>query len=301
MPLDIARRLGRALNVSSETAIRDIDRALSDYARLVPGAAATPVTGSIDASQVASGTLADARVAESNVTQHEAAVTILEAQISDLGTYLSAPVANASLATMSEARIKGRADGAGSGAPADLTPSQVKEIVRLADGAGSGLDADTLDGQQGAYYVNATNISTGLLAAARFITSGTFTPGVSTGSGSITLDTTHDVLSYFKIGPLVFITGTLAVDSVSSPGGDLTLTGLPYTALGERFERAHFNVHCNSLGLVADGTVGTFLADGAKTLRIRDQYNRLGSGATFANHIAAGTTIGLQGFYITDE
>jgi hypothetical protein len=41
------------------------------------------------ASDVTSGTFDDGRVAESNVTQHEAALTITESQISDLGTYLT--------------------------------------------------------------------------------------------------------------------------------------------------------------------------------------------------------------------
>lgn len=36
---------------------------------------------------IASGTFADARIAASNVTQHEAALTVTESQISDLGTY----------------------------------------------------------------------------------------------------------------------------------------------------------------------------------------------------------------------
>lgn len=40
------------------------------------------------------------------------------------------------------------------------------------DGTGSGLDADLLDGQQGAYYTNASNISTGTLVASRLATSG---------------------------------------------------------------------------------------------------------------------------------
>ena len=38
-------------------------------------------------SDITSGTFADARIAESNVTQHEAALTITESQISDLGSY----------------------------------------------------------------------------------------------------------------------------------------------------------------------------------------------------------------------
>ena len=41
------------------------------------------------AGDITSGTFADALVAETNVTQHEAALTITESQISDLGTYLT--------------------------------------------------------------------------------------------------------------------------------------------------------------------------------------------------------------------
>ena len=46
--------------------------------------------GSIAADQIDSLTFADARIAESNVTQHQAALSITESQVSDLGTYLSA-------------------------------------------------------------------------------------------------------------------------------------------------------------------------------------------------------------------
>jgi hypothetical protein len=42
----------------------------------------------LTASQIASGTLADARIAASNVTQHQAALSITESQISDLGSYM---------------------------------------------------------------------------------------------------------------------------------------------------------------------------------------------------------------------
>lgn len=88
MPIDLARRVGQALDVRSETRIRDLDRALESYARLVPQAKSTQALGTIDTSQVVSGTFADARIAETNVTQYEGALEILEAQITDLGTYL---------------------------------------------------------------------------------------------------------------------------------------------------------------------------------------------------------------------
>ena len=44
----------------------------------------------LTAAHIQSGTFADARIAASNVTQHEAALTITEGQISDLGSYLTA-------------------------------------------------------------------------------------------------------------------------------------------------------------------------------------------------------------------
>jgi hypothetical protein len=44
----------------------------------------------LSTSYIQSGTFADARIAESNVTQHEAALSITESQISDLGTYIDA-------------------------------------------------------------------------------------------------------------------------------------------------------------------------------------------------------------------
>jgi len=43
-----------------------------------------------DTSNITTGTFADARIAESNVTQHQAALSITESQISDLGAYITA-------------------------------------------------------------------------------------------------------------------------------------------------------------------------------------------------------------------
>jgi hypothetical protein len=44
---------------------------------------------------ITSGTFADARIAQSNVTQHQAALSITESQISDLGSYLTQAAADA--------------------------------------------------------------------------------------------------------------------------------------------------------------------------------------------------------------
>jgi hypothetical protein len=59
---------------------------------------------------ITSGTFADARIAESNVTQHEAALTITESQISDLGSYLT-DITGEALSTLSDVTITSIASG----------------------------------------------------------------------------------------------------------------------------------------------------------------------------------------------
>lgn len=65
-----------------------IDDADAATARTTLGAAASSHTHA--ASDITSGTFADVRVAETNVTQWQASLSITESQISDLGTYLEA-------------------------------------------------------------------------------------------------------------------------------------------------------------------------------------------------------------------
>ena len=59
---------------------------------------------------------------------------------------------------------------------------------------------------------------------------GTYTPTVTcTSSGTISLHGNGDRLSYTKVGRSVTVHGTLTVDSVSSPSGDVNIS-LPFTA-----------------------------------------------------------------------
>tara|TARA_Y100000114_G_C11762360_1_gene330567 strand:+ start:1567 stop:2136 length:570 start_codon:yes stop_codon:yes gene_type:complete len=58
---------------------------------------------------------------------------------------------------------------------------------------------------------------------------GTFTATATPGtSGTITL--TDSTLSYTKIGQLVFISGNLTINALSSPVGSINVGGLPFTA-----------------------------------------------------------------------
>lgn len=50
----------------------------------------------LDTAQISTGTFADARIAESNVTQHEAALSVTESQISDLDKFVQQSFTQAS-------------------------------------------------------------------------------------------------------------------------------------------------------------------------------------------------------------
>ena len=69
MTIQIARRLGLALGFRRQSQIKALDVALRQYVRSVSASPTLPVSGTISASQVVSGTFADARIAASNVEQ----------------------------------------------------------------------------------------------------------------------------------------------------------------------------------------------------------------------------------------
>ena len=52
------------------------------------------------------------------------------------------------------------------------------------DGSGSGLDADKLDGQEGSFYRNASNLNTGTVPTARL--SGTYNISISGNAATAT-------------------------------------------------------------------------------------------------------------------
>jgi hypothetical protein len=85
------------------------------------------------------------------------------------------------------------------------------------DGAGSTLDADLLDGQQGAYYQNASNLNAGTVATARLgsgtATSATFLTGTNVWRALISGDVTS-ALGYTPMNPAgAVMTGPLTMQT----------------------------------------------------------------------------------------
>ena len=81
---------------------------------------------------------------------------------------------------------------------------------------------------------------------------GVFAPSFTLGSGSITPYSGYTNLGYTKVGRVVTITGMVALQSVSSPSGSLTIGNLPF-AMNSPSNRAGLtrptiHVYCNGSG-----------------------------------------------------
>jgi hypothetical protein len=96
---------------------------------------------------------------------------------------------------------------------------------------------------------------------------GTFTVTLTCGtSGTITLDSNVNEMSYIKIGSQVTIFGRIFVGSVSSPVGSINMS-LPFTSIGSLTDGAGFmglpmfthdiNLSANVISLFAEITPGT--------------------------------------------
>ncbi len=126
---------------------------------------------------------------------------------------------------------------------------------------------------------------------------GTWQAVLSPGSGSITMGT-NDTGAYIKIGRAVFVSGTFNVDSVSTPGGGLNLTGLPFTSgdVSEQGERAIINVALFFTSSDMNGPVQGHISTSATQAYV-DNLNGRAARQDAAAFVDAGTSANVGGMY----
>jgi hypothetical protein len=108
---------------------------------------------------------------------------------------------------------------------------------------------------------------------------GTWTGALVAGtSGTITMNAAFQTGSYTKVGRLVTVTGLFYVDTVSSPVGVLTLTGLPYATPASNYSRTASAIFANVLQATATSFIMGFLTNSSATIEI----SKLVAGASTA-------------------
>ena len=216
-------------------------------AKDVPFNAATITDGSgieaLNATKLTSGSIPDARVTQSNVTQHEAALTILPGQVTTLSDYSRHVVSAADMFFLHAESISGQSI-TGTSITAQTLTGQTITATTLSSGVvrASSISSGTVSGTDiKSDYVEASNVSgTAVSAEGVYINGvaeannldnyveGSWTPSFTFGSGSTSYAAQDGY--YTRVGNLVYCTFKIEIDTLSSPDGTLTLAGLPVAA-----------------------------------------------------------------------
>jgi len=159
---------------------------------------------SLATSKITSGTFADARIAESNVTQHEAALTIAKSQVTDFDENARTAVSGSNIVKIESTTVSA------SNIRADNVESASVSGTNVYAGNGVYIGGDTSANQLDNYV------------------EGTWTPAFTLGSGSVGYATQSGY--YTRIGNLVYATFEIELNSNTSAAGAMTIGGLPIAA-----------------------------------------------------------------------
>lgn len=120
----------------------------------------------------------------------------------------------------------------------------------------------------------------------------------TSGTGTITIDTSFDTIKYTKIGNLVHIQGTVKISSVSSPTGLLTMTGLPFTSIfgPELSDQVAVTCFAEALGTILDGILVGRINGLQSSIVFFDSDSTVLT--NMADHIAANTFITISASYV---
>ena len=167
----------------------------------------------------------------------------------------------------------------------------------FARGTGSTI-AWKIDSATGNLVANSTGIDFGSGASTTIsdYEEGTATVAFSSGGGSVTIKSANNTIFYTKVGNLVHIHGEVVVDSVSSPTGELEITGLPYASANVANNRSNISLHSAALASATD--LAAFVENNSSKITIRITGGT-GSGTTGATKVQANSNFVIGGTYTT--
>ena len=200
------------------------------------------------------------------------AITLSAPAVAGTNT-LSLPAQTATLATLTTPSFATTIGVGGA------TPSASGAGITFPASVSASSDANTLDDyEEGDVALGATTTIQG-------------------GSGTVTINTGTSFIKYTKIGRQVTITGTLIVSSVSSPTGNITIRGLPFSA-GTNSNSA---VSIYSYGYAATMTTNVVgsMNTGAADITLQ-KTNGTGSVAVLSSDMQAGVNIIFSTSYFTN-
>jgi subtilisin family serine protease len=126
-------------------------------------------------------------------------------------------------------------------------------------------------------------------------TKGTATLGISLGSGSATLDI--NAVNYQQCADTVTFGGLLRIGTISSPGGQVTITGLPVAAVGGNLGYSACSVYGDSLAATATTALQARVVPGATTFTI-DKF-AAGSQANLGGDLLVHSLLTINCTYFT--
>ncbi len=197
--------------------------------------------------------------------------------------------ATQTLAGVMSAADKTKLDGIEVGATGDQTANEILTSLKTVDGSGSGLDADLLDGQEGAYYLNASNLNSGTVNDARL-------------PATITSSTTGNAATATKLqtARTIAMSGDISGSTSFDGSGNVTLV-----AAVSNDSHTHSTSTITGLGTAASKNVGTAVGNvmevGAFGVGSLDQVPW--PTASIDDHIPSGTYYALTaiGFPFTPD
>lgn len=129
---------------------------------------------------------------------------------------------------------------------------------------------------------------------------GTWTATITLGSGTATFDASFNTGAYTKVGRMVVVTGEFRLSAVSTPGGSVTINGLPF-AVGnftQRSEYASCPVRLTTITGTMNGTVFADLSGASSSFLLQAVDG--GTAADIGANLTSTTRFTLMLVYFTD-